>query len=605
MKYSEFTKYLERLEATSKRLEITTILSDLLKKLEDTEIDLGIYLSLGYLKAPYESEKFNIAEKMMIKILEGAYACTKERINKQFSKTGDLGDIAYELAEKQKTKDLDIKDVHKLLVDIARIEGGGSQDIKARKTAELLRQLDPISAKYTVRIMLGTTRLGFTELTIIAALAEMLNDKTTADKIEATYNIHPDIGLIAKNIKKHGMKGVEDIKIQIGVPILSQRCQRLTDPQEIIEKMGKVWGEFKFDGTRVQLHMDRNAKPVKNTSAVAQTELFQGTLTDPKDTALVRTFTRNQEETTHQYPDLVEAAIKQLNATSVILDGEAIGYNKETGDFLPFQEIMQRKRKHGIAEMAKDIPLKYFVFDLLYLDGKDLTSLPLIERRNLLESIVKTNSTGTTSLNTNVIIVDSHIETESADELLEFFEEAKEKNLEGVIVKKPDDPYQAGARSFSWIKWKKADTKMLNDTVDCVVLGYYFGKGVRAQYGIGGFLAGVYDPKTDTYKTITKVGTGLKEDDWIFLKKEADKIKTPEKPTNVEIDKIFTPDVWVTPKIVVELATDEISRSPTHTAGYALRFPRLITFRSDRKSIDTTSVEEIITLHNQQKRGYY
>ena len=152
---------------------------------------------------------------------------------------------------------------------------------------------------------------------------------------------------------------------------------------------------------------------------------------------------------------------------------------------------------------------------------------------------------------------------------------------------------------------KKADTKLLEDTVDCVVLGYFYGKGVRAQFGIGGFLVGVYDEKAQKFKTITKIGTGLKEDDWIYLKKEADKLKTKEKPKNVEVNKILEPDVWIQPKIVVEVGADEISKSPTHTAGYALRFPRLIKFRTDKKPTDSTSIEEIKTLHNMQKRGYY
>jgi len=590
MKFRDFANYLERLEATTKRLEITSILADLIKNMDQEEADKGVYLSLGYLKAIYENPKFNIAEKMVIRILELAFETDKQAIENHYAKLGDLGDVAFEMSKTKKSQSPGLKNVYESLVEIANIEGPGSQELKVKKSAELLKKMDPLSAKYSVRIILGTIRLGFTELTIIDALAELLGDKKLSEQIENRYSIHPDIGLITKIIKKEGIKGIEKIKIETGVPILAQRCQRLSDPKEVIEKMGRIWAEFKFDGTRVQLHMNRKIKP--KSKDIEQSDLFGR----ENSKILIKTFTRNLEETTHQYPDIIEAANKLIMADSVILDGEAIGLDKKTGEFLPFQETIQRKRKYGVAEMVKDIPLKYFVFDILYLNGKELIQLPLSERKALLKKVIRPDE---------AIVVDTYVETDSAEKLAEYFEEAKDKNLEGLIVKKPGSIYQAGARSFSWIKMKKADAKLLEDTVDCVVLGYYHGKGVRAQYGIGGFLVGVYDDKNQKFKTITKIGTGLKEDDWTYLKKEADKVKIKEKPNNVEVNKILEPDIWTQPKIVVEVGADEISKSPTHTAGYALRFPRLIKFRTDKKPTDATSIKEIISLHNMQKRGYY
>ena len=590
MKFREFAKYLEKLESTPKRLEITSILTDLIKNLDQEEADKGVYLSLGYLKATYENPKFNIAEKMMIRILEMAFETEKKAIESHYAKSGDLGDVAFEISKTKKSQNPDLNDVYKSLTEIANVTGSGSQDLKTKMSAELVKKLDPLSAKYTVRIILGTIRLGFTELTIIEALAQLLGDKTASGKIENRYSIHPDIGFITKIIKKEGLKGMDKIRVELGVPILAQRCQRLSDPKEVIEKMGRVWAEFKFDGTRVQLHMNRKIKP--KSKGAEQSALFDR----EGGNILIKTFTRNLEETTHQYPDIIEAADRLITADSIILDGEAIGFDKKTGEFLPFQETIQRKRKHGVAEMVKDIPLKYFVFDVLYLNGKELIDLPLSERKELLKKAIKPN---------DEIVIDTYIETDNSEELAKYFEEAKDKNLEGLILKKPGSIYQAGARSFSWVKMKKADTKLLKDTVDCVVLGYYYGKGVRAQFGIGGFLVGVYDEKDQKFKTITKIGTGLKEDDWTYLKKEADKVKTKEKPKNVEVNKILEPDIWCHPKIVVEVGADEISKSPSHTAGYALRFPRLIKFRTDKKPTDSTSIEEIISLHNMQKHGYY
>lgn len=605
MRFKDFAQYLLKLEKTSKRLEITDILADLIQKLDVEEIDKAVFLMMGQLKALFENNKFNIAEKMMVKILEFTYSSpekiyTNDEITKTFNKIGDLGDTAFELADKISAStpgglkiiksNLTILQVYERLYEIASIEGSGSQEAKTKKAALLLKELDSLSAKYAVRIILGTLRLGFTELTFISALAQFLGDKSLGAQIEGVYSIHPDIGLIAKKLKQKGIRGITEITIEPGVPVLSQKAQRLGSAEEAIEKMQLVWAEYKFDGTRVQLHINRDKQVKSNKDD--QSSLF-GTKSAGY---LTKTYTRNLEETTHQYPDIIEAADKQIDARSAILDGEAIGYDRKTGEFLPFQETIQRKRKHDVANSVKNIPLKYFVFDILYLNGKTLINKSLRERKKLLIEIIKPGET---------ITVDEYLETNDPEKLHEYYETAKEKGLEGVIAKKPEDPYQAGGRSFSWVKLKRADEKLLEDSVDCVVLGYYAGRGVRSKFGIGGFLAGVYDKKTDSFKTITKVGTGLTEDTLMKLKAMCDKIKTDKIPANVEMDKTYTPDVIVQPKIVIELGADEISDSPSHSAGFALRFPRLIKFREDKNPTEATTVEEIKQMHKRQKRGSY
>ncbi len=593
MKTTLFSKYLCRLEETSKRLEITSILAEMLNELDPDELDIAIYLALGTLKAPYDNPKFNIAEKMMIRILEQTYSSAKHIISQSeitdmYNKLGDLGNVTYELAAEHKNNSISIKDLHTRLVDLANIEGNGSQELKIKKATSILNDLDSLSAKYVVRIILGITRLGFTELTIVDALAQNLGNKEYADKIESVYNIHPDIGLIIKELKTKGIKYLDKIKIEAGVPVLSQKAQRLSGPEEALEKMKDAWAEFKFDGTRVQLHMDKNVK-VKHASS-EQENLFDDVST--KEKYLIKTYTRNLEETTHQYPDIVEAAQKQIKADSIILDGEAIGYDKQTGGFLPFQETIQRKRKHGVKDTALNIPLKYFVFDILYLNGESMVEKPLKERREILQKIILPGET---------IQIDEHLETSSVDELANYYEIAKERGLEGLVVKNPNDAYQAGARSYSWIKLKKADQKLLDDSVDCVVLGYYAGRGVRSKFGIGGFLVGILDDKTDQFKTVSKIGTGLTETDWVYLKDLCDKYKTDKLPQNVSMDKIFAPDVIVMPKIVVEIGADEISISQTHTAGYALRFPRLLKFRDDKNPNEATTLAELKKMYSIQK----
>ncbi len=580
MKFKEFAEYLERLESTPKRLEITDILRDLIDKLDHEETPEAVYLSLGYLKAPFENKVFNMADKLVVKILQ---SLSGENISNMYADMGDLGSVAKTVLNKSIDKNYSIRDTYEKLYEIACVEGTGSVDIKMKKTASLLNSVDPLSGKYITRIILGTTRLGFTELTVVAALALITGNKNNTSEIEKVYNEHPDIGLIAQKIKREGLAGLKKIKIVPGVPVLSQKAQRVSGIEEAFERIPKVWAEFKFDGTRVQLHMDRN-----NTTK-GSTDLFGIS----GNNFLIKTYTRNLEETTHQYPDIVEAAAKQIKADSVILDGEAIGYDKESGEFLPFQETIQRKRKHGVAEAAKNIPLKYFVFDILFLNGKSLTGLPLRERRKILNTIIGDGET---------LIVDEHLETENYDKLVEYFEIAKERSLEGLIVKNPDDPYQAGARSYSWIKLKKADEKLLDDSVDCILLGYYHGKGVRSKFGIGGFLVGINDTGNSEIKTVTKVGTGLTDEEWVKIMKMADKHKSKHLPKNVLVDKTLAPNVAVEPVIVLEIGADEISVSQNHTSGYALRFPRLIKFREDKSASEATTLEELKQMFKKQRK---
>lgn len=580
MKFHEFAIFLDSLDKTSKRLEMTDILANLIDKLSHNDIRKGIYLSLGTLKAPFEDLKFNFADKQMIKTLAVYSGKEVEEINNRYSKEGDLGSVGFLISHEIKNPNLSLSEVYEKLQEIAEIEGTGSQEKKSQKIISLLQHLDSLSIKFAIRIILGNNRLGFTELTIVDALCKFLNDKNLKSKIEDAYNRFPDIGYIAEKIKENGIEGIKKIKIQPGVPILPQKAQRLNTPEEIIEKMGKVWCEYKFDGTRVQLHLDH-----KNTKTTS--DLF-----GEKTKFLVKTFTRNLEETTHQYPDIIEDAIKQLDVESVILDGEAIGFNRETGEYLPFQETIQRKRKHNVKEIAEQIPLKYLVFDILYLNGEETINLPLIERRKILNQIVKKGGN---------IEIDSHLETDDATEVENFFNEAKHKRLEGIMVKKPDSMYEAGARAFSWIKFKRNDNTDVLDTVDVVVMGYFYGKGVRSEFGIGGFLVGVFDSETNSFKSVSKIGSGLTDEEWIKIKKDCDEIQIHEKPKDFEVNKDMYPDIWIKPKIVVTVRADEVSISPIHTAGIALRFPRLISFREDKNPSDTTSIEEIKVIYNLKK----
>lgn len=301
------------------------------------------------------------------------------------------------------------------------------------------------------------------------------------------------------------------------------------------------------------------------------------------------------------FPELIEGARAQIKAKTAILDSEALAYNPESEEFLPFQETTKRRRKHNIEETAKQLPLRAFVFDILYKDGKSLIDEPLTKRLEILAETVEKDD----------ILFPAQTETiTDAKKLAFMLEDAISKGLEGVVIKKLSSPYEAGARNFNWVKLKRHQTGELKDTIDCVILGYISGKGKRTAFGAGALLVGVYDKEKDMFVKVSKIGTGLTDEEWRSIKERTHGLEVDHKPARV--DSVIMPSVWVKPEIVIEVLADEITRSPIHTAGavingevkepgYALRFPRLVSFRDkDKKPEDATTVEELIELFNQQ-----
>lgn len=594
MQFSKFADYLLKLESTTKRLEITAILAELLSKIELDDTEASVHLLLGKLGPKFDQIDFAIAEKMMLRVLASAYQAKEIDVQKRFDAIGDLGDVAQELSKdaniKIPSKALSISDVYTTLKEIALYAGTGSQEKKVSKFAELLTKLDPLSSKYVVRIPLGNTRLGFSEITLIEALSWMqTGDKKLKSEIESYYNVYPDIARIAKLFKSGGTSALKEVKFTIGVPINPQLCQRVATAEEAIEKLGGKAGiEIKYDGTRVQLHIDK--KQLVKVSADEQLSFFE----NKQERPLVKTFTRNLEESTYMFPDLIKAAIEQIDAESAVIDGEAVGLDAKTGALIPFKETMQRKRKHEVNEKAAEIPLRYFVFDLIYLNGKALLDEPFEKRREMLKKIIK---------NGNTITVDDQKITSNPEELIKTFNEAKAKGLEGLVMKRLDSKYEAGGRGYSWVKFKREETGGLEDTIDGVILGYYFGKGARAEFGIGGFLVGVFDKTKDAFVTVCKVGSGPTEEEWQEIKRKVDKVKVKEKPANVELNsKLLEPNVWGRPENVVVIRADEITKTEDQSSGFALRFPRLITFRADKDPKDTTSPKEINSLFEIQEK---
>lgn len=611
MRFSKLSDYLSKIEATASRNEMTAILADLLAASSAAEINKICYLSLGQLAPLYAGVEFNLAEKMLLRVLAEAYGVSADGVRKRFKSLGDLGDVAQELSEKLKVKKskLEVGEVYQKMKEIAEVSGVGSQERKISWTATLLRSLDPLSAKYIVRIPLGKLRLGFSDKTILDALSVVeAGDKTLRDKIERAYNVSADIGKIAQLVKSEGAKGLERIEVEVGVPVRMAAAERLPTPEAILKKMGgRLAAEPKYDGFRVQVHLDRDKRQETRDK---EEQLKLGSVGEDRlpfrspprvdEGGWVKIFSRNLEDTTAMFPEIVEATQK-FPAQNAIWEGEAIAYNPETEEFEPFQETAKRKRKYGVKEKAAELPLKVFAFDLLYLNAKDLTQKPYEKRRSALEKLVG-------GARQDVILVAEKQVFTDAKKLEEFFMEQVEHGLEGIMTKRLDGVYQAGVRNFNWVKLKRVEKGELEDTIDCVVLGYYKGRGKRAAFGIGGFLVAVYDEKTDTFKTISRVGSGLTDEEWQEMRRRIEVIRVKDKPKNAEVVKELVPDVWAQPEIVVSIRADEITRSPLHTAGkrgnqpgFALRFPRLMAFRDDKNPEQATTVSEVEALLKQQK----
>jgi DNA ligase-1 len=300
------------------------------------------------------------------------------------------------------------------------------------------------------------------------------------------------------------------------------------------------------------------------------------------------------------FTDIADGIRKQLKAKTAILEGEALSYDPETGEFHPFQVTMQRKRKYDLEEMTVKYPLRLVAFDLLYVDGKDFTGQPYAKRHDTLASIIMPGER---------IEISQHLVTQDSKEIEKYFMDAITSGLEGIMAKRLDSKYQAGARNFNWIKLKRSYQGHLSDTVDGVVVGYLRGRGMRTRFGIGALLVAVYDDKQDKFVTIAKIGTGFSDAEWPQMRALLDKIKIEHKHARVEA--VMEPDVWVEPKYVIEMQADEITRSPIHTAGkvgdepgYALRFPRVKGFiRTDKQPEDATTVKEILKMFEKQTKA--
>lgn len=562
MRVHTLSTYLSKLEAVSSRIEITKILSELFRETSKKEIKIVVNLILGRLAPNYENLVFNLADKMVLRTVCEAYEVSPEQVAAEYKKFGDLGVVAQRHANNDDSA-LEVVDLYDRLVSIANDEGEGSQERKISALASVLAALDPLSAKYVTRVPVGKLRLGFSEKTIIDALSWMeTGDKTNAKAIELAYQVLPDIGEISQLVKIHGSeKLTSHTSPKFGIPVMPMLAQRIKSPTEMIKKMGEVAVEPKFDGLRALIHYKRGVQPL--------------------------VFTRNLNEISAMFPEL-EHLSDELGVETAILDSEAVGLDPENLKMADFQTTMQRRRKHDVSTTSKKIPLRFQVFDVMMVDGKNMMDKTYLERREVLEGIVKSKK---------LLFVDKFIVTDDPIVIESEHKRLLVEGLEGVLVKKVSSEYVPGRTGWRWVKMKEVEeaSGKLADTIDAIIMGYTRGKGKRADFGVGQFLAGIRDG--DTYKTITKVGTGMTDEQFRDLSKRLKSLVSSDKPKGYEVHKTLTPDYWVEPKIVVELAADEITKSPNHTAGLALRFPRLVRFREDKSTDEVTTLTEIKNLY--------
>lgn len=577
MNFYRVATVFEEINATSGRNEITKMLADLFKDASVEEMPILCNLSLGMLRPIYLGTQFNIAEKNICTVLAILFDTSEKKIKDESSLLGDWGSVIDHKGFWNPSTHYSVEDIYADLCALQQAGGKGSQEEKKDQLLKILKKVSPLEGKYIIRIILGTLRLGFSDMTLIDALSWMqVCSKALRDRIEHAYNICVDIGLIAARLKRDGIEALDAMNIIVGIPIRPAAAERLPTAQAIFEKLGPCVAQPKLDGFRLQVHINK-----KNNESI------------------IKFYSRNLIDMSAMFPDIV-VDLQNLDVQNLIVEGEAIAYNPDTGTFLPFQQTVKRKRKHNVAEVATEYPLKLFMFDLLYLNDKSYLAEAHSVRRAVLCNLFK-------GFASSVVSVIQEVAISSTQDLQEYYLKNIEQGLEGLVVKKQDSIYRPGKRNFSWIKLKRHTEGHLEDTLDCVIIGYYQGLGKRSSFGIGAFLVGVFNEKKDCFQTVAKVGTGLTDSEFRELKLKCDKERVSQMPHNVECTKELYPDVWCNPIIVCMIRADEITLSPLHTAGktdmsvgYALRFPRFMGYRPDKSPEQATSVDEIKRLYDDQ-----
>jgi len=581
MLYSQLAEAYSRLESITKRLEMLKIVVALLRETPPEDMEVVIYLTQGEIHPSWAGfPEIGMAEKMAVEAVSMATDVKKEEIHRLLREMGDLGLATEKLLQSAGVKRIDaepltVKDVYDVFDEIAMEHGQGSSERKMKRLADLLAGASPLEARYIVRTVEGKLRLGLGDMTILDGLAEAFTkSKKNRDVLERSYNLTSDLGYVATVLVEKGLDAVREMRIVVNKPVRMMLAQRLSTAEEIVDKLnGKCSAEYKLDGERFQIH---------------------------KEGTSIQIYSRRLENITHMYPDAREMALTHIKARDAMVEGEAVAVDPETNDLRPFQLLMQRRRKYGIKEMTEKIPIAVFLFDCLYADGEDLTLSPYPLRRQKLHDIIEEDPRFT---------ITRSLESSDPKEIMKFFDEAISDGCEGLIVKSTADSslYQAGARSWLWVKLKRSYQSKMIEPVDLVIVGAFYGRGKRGG-SYGALLAAAYDHEKDMFRTVCKIGSGFTDENLAKMLKLFEPYRLDDKPPRV--DSLLEPDLWFDPAIVIEVLGDEITLSPIHTAafgvlregsGLAIRFPRFTgNWRPDKSPDDATTVEEVIDMYKAQ-----
>jgi len=581
VRYEVVAEAYRDLEQISGRLALIERLATLLGQTPAGLLPTVCYLGQGLIAPQFAGVDLGLAEKLAVRAVATATSAAPEQVAARVRETGDLGQAAEQLLQvtgSARPARLSVTLVVDTLHQIAEAEGPGSQGRKLGLLAGLLAEATPLEARYLLRLVTGGLRLGIGTPTILDALAQVhAGGRAARPVLERAYNICCDLGQVAAALVGGGVASVEQIRVRPGNPVRAMLAQRLADPAEILAKLGgRCAAEYKYDGIRVQAHRTADGA--------------------------IELFTRRLERVATQFPDVVELLAAGLAPAEAIVEGEVVAFDPAAGELRPFGEVMFRRRKYGIADAVRDVPVGLFCFELLFADGQDLTTLPYPQRRAALTQAI-TPSPG--------LRLSTAAEVDAPAALDAAFEQAVTDGCEGLVCKSvgPASGYQAGARGWQWIKLKRDYRTELSDTTDLVVVGAFAGRGRRAG-GYGALLLAAYDPAADLFRAVTKCGAGFSDADLAALPARLAPLARPHQPS--EVDARQQPDVWFEPGLVLEILSAELTLSPTYTAGWgqikpdaglAMRFPRFTgRWRDDKAARDATTTGELIGLYRTAQR---
>ena len=553
MHYKELVNIYSKLEKTTKRLEKVDIISEFLKKINKENLGKVINLLQGKVYADWEELKLGMSERLILKVINKSTGISQDKVEMLWKKKGNLGMVAEELIKNnhQRTlfsKDLTLDKVYENLRKLSDLEGEGTVDRKVSLVSELLSNSNPDEAKHIINTVMGDLRVGVAAGIIRDSIAKSF-DKDVKE-IEDNYNLSVDYGKIAELCKEGNL----NLILTSGKPIKLMLAIKVENIEEALKAVGKpAQFEYKLDGFRLQCHFDGKE---------------------------IKLFTRSMENVTKQFPDVVQYLKENVKGNNYILDSELTGIN-EKGNYLPFQSISQRiKRKYHIEKMAKDFPVELNVFDVIYYDGKNLMNEKLTERRKILEKIVNEKK--------GKIILTKKLITDNEKKVKKFYDEALKAGTEGLMAKNLESNFKPGRYVNGWVKLKP-----ILEPLDLVITGATWGEGKRSNW-LSSFI--VSCKKEDNYLEIGRVGSGVKE------KNEGIKFSELTKELKKDIIKSFGKNVYVKPRIIVEVAYEEIQKSPSYSSGYALRFPRILRERTNDKGLsDIDNLERINKIYKNQR----